>query len=259
MQSSTQERVDRVALVTGGAMGIGQAIATRLASDGAIVVIGDIDFEAAKRTAEVLTSSGGRASAVHLDVASPASIGTAFESIKDQFGRCDILVNNAGTSKLIPFLDLPLDLWHRTMDVNVTGSLLCAQLAARMMIESGWGRIVNIASISGMAAGTGRTAYGTSKAAVIGLTRQIAIELAPHGITANGVAPGPVDTPLTRSLYTDQSRSAYTRRIPARRFGTAEEMAHAVAFLVSQGAAYITGHVLPVDGGFMAAGMLDDD
>jgi NAD(P)-dependent dehydrogenase (short-subunit alcohol dehydrogenase family) len=141
------------------------------------------------------------------------------------------------------------------MNINVTGTLLCSQHAARLMRSRHWGRIVNIASVAGLrAVGVGRTAYGTSKAAVIGLTRQMAVELAEHGITANAVCPGPVDTPMTQVLHSEAFRHQYTVAIPMGRYGSADEIAAAVAYLVSEAAGYVTGIAMPVDGGFMAAG-----
>jgi NAD(P)-dependent dehydrogenase (short-subunit alcohol dehydrogenase family) len=125
------------------------------------------------------------------------------------------------------------------------------------MVKNGWGRIVNISSISGIRAGAGRTAYGTSKSAVIGLTRQMAIELAQHGITVNSVAPGPVDTPMTQAIHSEETRQSYYRLVPMRRYGSTDEIAAAVSFLASDEASYITGHVIPVDGGFVAGGVLD--
>jgi NAD(P)-dependent dehydrogenase (short-subunit alcohol dehydrogenase family) len=143
------------------------------------------------------------------------------------------------------------------MNINLTGTLLCSQRAARLMVLRHWGRIINIASVAGMrAVGKGRTAYGTSKAAVIGLTRQIASELAEHGITANAIAPGPVDTPMTEVLHSPAFREAYTSAIPMKRYGAPDEIAAAVSFLASENAAYITGVAIPVDGGFMSAGAL---
>jgi 3-oxoacyl-[acyl-carrier protein] reductase len=141
------------------------------------------------------------------------------------------------------------------MNVNVTGTLLCAQAAARLMVRQRWGRIVNIASVAGMrAVGSGRTAYGTSKGAVIALTRQMAVELAEHGVTANAVSPGPVDTPMTQALHTARFREEYAKAIPMNRYGTTAEVASAVMYLVSGEATYITGVALPVDGGFLASG-----
>jgi NAD(P)-dependent dehydrogenase (short-subunit alcohol dehydrogenase family) len=193
--------------------------------------------------------------ALRLDVTHAASVEACFAEVDARWGRCDVVVNNAGIARTFPFLDFPLDSWKAHLDVNVTGVLLCAQQGARLMRRRAWGRIINVASVAGMrAVGVGRTGYGTSKAAVIGLTRQMAVELAAHGITANAVAPGPVDTPMTRVLHTDRFREDYSSAIPMRRYGTQEEVAATVAFLASDEASYITGAVLPVDGGFLASG-----
>ena len=245
----------RVAIVTGGAMGIGGQICESLAAAGHQVLVADLDIEAAAATALRLTQAGGKALALAIDVGQPQSIAQAFAQVEQDFGRCDILVNCAGIAKVFPFLDFPLDNFVATMNVNVTGTLLCSQAAARLMLRRRWGRIVNIASVAGMrAVGSGRTAYGTSKAAVIALTRQMAVELAEHGITANAVAPGPVDTPMTRALHTDRFREEYAKAIPMNRYGSTAEIAAAVMYLVSDAASYTSGVVLPVDGGFLASG-----
>lgn len=245
----------RIALVTGAAKGIGAAIADALAEQNLHVLIGDIDQAQAREKAESLRGAGFKASPLRLDVGNPDSVGEAFACIDRDYGRCDIVVNNAGIAKTFPFLEFPLDSWQAHLAINVTGVLLCAQHGARRMMQRRWGRIVNIASVAGMrAVGVGRTGYGTSKAAVIGLTRQMAVELAEHGITANAVAPGPVDTPMTRTLHSPEFRQSYTDAIPMQRYGTPEEIAAAVAYLASDLAAYVTGIVIPVDGGFLASG-----
>ena len=156
----------------------------------------------------------------------------------------------AGIAKTFPFIEFPLDNWLATLNINLTGTLLCSQHAARLMVRRRWGRIINIASVAGMrAVGKGRTAYGTSKAAVIGLTRQIASELAEEGVTANAIAPGPVATPMTDVLHSPEFRAAYTSAIPMKRYGRPEEIASIVSYLASESSAYITGAVIPVDGG----------
>ena len=245
----------RVAVVTGGAKGIGAEVCRRLAAAGHQVLVADVDLEAAQATAHGLRADQGHAVGLAMDVGSPASITQAFEHVEREHGRCDILVNCAGIAKVFAFIDFPLDNFAATMNINVTGTLLCAQAAARLMLRRRWGRIVNIASVAGMrAVGSGRTAYGTSKGAVIALTRQMAVELAEHGITANAVAPGPVDTPMTQLLHTDRFRQEYSKAIPMNRYGTTSEIAAAVMYLVSDDASYTSGVVLPVDGGFLASG-----
>ena len=254
---TAEDSFQRTALVTGSAMGIGLSIARRLASDGYSVIIADINAVAAESAVADLKSAGLNAVFTPMDVGRPEAIAEAFRAIERDHGRCDVLVNNAGIAKTFPFLDFPYDNWVATMNINVTGALLCSQHAARLMTRQGWGRIVNIASVAGeRAVGHGRTAYGVSKAAIIGLTRQMAAELAELGVTSNAVAPGPVSTPMTEVLHSAEFRATYTAAIPAKRYGAPEEIAAAVSFLASEGAGYVNGVVLPVDGGFLAAGAL---
>ncbi len=253
--SMNEEQRKLIALVTGGAAGIGQAISSRLARDGMTVLVADVNLAAASQTAAEIRSSGLDATPIEVNAAEAKSIAGMFDRVETEFGGCDVLVNNAGIAKTFPFLDFPLDIWQLTMTINVTGAMLCGQHAARSMRTRQWGRIVNIASVSGIRASGGRTAYGTSKAALIGLTRQMAIELAPYGITANAIAPGPVDTPMARAAHTPTTREQYTRNIPLSRYGTPEEIASAVSYVTSRESSYITGQVLAVDGGYLAAGL----
>jgi len=252
---SAQNLGGKAAIVTGAAAGIGRAIAEALSAAGAAVAIADL--KGADEAAAALRASGRKAVGIAADVGKEEDCARLVSEAAQALGRVDILVNNAGIAMPRPFLELPLAEFERVMRVNVTGALLCAQHAARRMIaQGGGGRIVNIASISGQRAGIARTAYGTSKAALIQLTRQMALELAPHAITANAIAPGPVETDMVRTAHTPAQREAYGRLVPLGRYGTPEEIAAAALYLVSDAAAYVTGHVLDVDGGFMASGLV---
>jgi 3-oxoacyl-[acyl-carrier protein] reductase len=249
----------KVAIVTGAAAGIGLAIAERLASDGAAVVLADVDLDGAEAACAKIAARGCRALAQRTDVSDAEDVAALVARTLEKLGRLDVLVSNAGIGGTHAFLDEPLEHWNRVLAVNLTGVFLCGQAAARAMVKQGSGRIVNVASISGVRAGSGRTAYGTAKAGVIQLTRQMALELGPLGINVNAVAPGPVETALTLRDHTAETRAAYNALVPLERYGTPQEIAAAVAFLASAEASYINGQTLFVDGGFTAAGMIARD
>jgi NAD(P)-dependent dehydrogenase (short-subunit alcohol dehydrogenase family) len=239
----------RVAIVTGGLSGIGAAIAARFAAEGARVVAADL------AAAEAPLDAGAAIAPLRVDVADEASTTAMAAEVLAAHGRIDILVNSAGFGQDIPFLDTPVAVLDRILAVNLRGTFLAAQACARAMRGAGSGAIVNIGSVSGLAGSSGRAAYGASKGAIVTLTQSMAIDLAEYGIRVNAVAPGPVDTPLTRRVHTPATREAWTRATMLRRYGTPEEIAAAALFLASDEASYVTGHVLPVDGGFIAAGM----
>ncbi|MFJ4156229.1 SDR family NAD(P)-dependent oxidoreductase [Pseudomonas sp. NPDC089752] len=247
---------EKTAFITGAGSGIGEAAALAFASSGVAVAVGDLDIVNAEKVATKITCSGGLAKAFAIDVSCPQSVESAFESAESWYGvNTSILVNSAGIMGVHEFLGYPAELFSKVMAVNVTGAFLCAQRASRNMAKAGVGRIINIASVSAERAGIGRAAYGTSKAALVGLTRQMAMELGPLGITSNAVAPGPVITPLTQASYNAATIDAYESMIPARRLGLLNEITSAIIYLASDDAAYINGVFLPVDGGYLAGGV----
>jgi 3-oxoacyl-[acyl-carrier protein] reductase len=246
---------DKVTLVTGAGDGIGRAIAERFGAEGAKVVVTDIDAEPARRVAEAIVEQGGAARALQLDVREPAQAEAAVALAVTRFGRLDVLVNNAGITDKCPFLETSLELWHRVLAVNLTGTFVCGQAAARAMVGQGSGRIVNIASTSGLRGGQARAAYGASKAAIVNLTETMAIELAPHGILVNALAPGPIETRATAGMVLGP---ALLPRLALKRMGAPSEVAAAALFLASDDCSFTTGHVLTVDGGFTATGMVEN-
>jgi 3-oxoacyl-[acyl-carrier protein] reductase len=249
---------NKTVVITGAGRGIGRQIALRFGAEGARVVIADLSEEHARVVAAEITAAGGTAEAVGVDVGDPASASAMVEAAREKFGRVDVLVNNAGIGSNQLVLEMSVTEWERNLRVNLTGTFLCAQAAARVMVKQGAGRIINIASISGQRGGVGRAAYGAAKAGVILLTRVMAVELASQGVLVNAIAPGPVDTEQSRGTHTPATRRSYLDRIPTRRYGTADEIAGGVLFLASQDASWVNGHVLNVDGGFDAAGLMFD-
>ncbi|MGN6773716.1 SDR family NAD(P)-dependent oxidoreductase [Rhizobium sp.] len=243
----------RTAVVTGAGRGIGLAIAEAYVREGANVVIVDRDLEVANEAAERL---GQRTLAVRADISVSEDVETIVKESVGRFGTVDILVNNAGVGATTLFLESSREEFERVVRINLTGTFLVAQAFARIMAAKGYGRIINIASLSGQKGGVGRSAYGASKAGVELLTKVMAVELAESGINVNNIAPGPILTEVSKVMHTVETRDAYHRLVPQRRYGEPSEIADAAVFLASDDAAYITGHTLNVDGGFLAAGLM---
>jgi meso-butanediol dehydrogenase / (S,S)-butanediol dehydrogenase / diacetyl reductase len=243
-----------VAVVTGGARGIGLAIAERFLAQGHRVALLDIDARTLRATEKRLDDPR-RVLAIRCDVSKEAQVKAAVRKVAGAFGRIDALVNNAGIAIFKPILETSLAEWTRVLTVNLHGAFICSQACVPIMLKAGGGAIVNIASISGLRASTLRVAYGTSKAGLIHLTRQQAAELGAVGIRSNCIAPGPVDTAMAKLVHTVAIRQDYHDVIPLNRYGTTEEIASAAVFLCSPEAGYINGQTLAVDGGFEATGV----
>jgi NAD(P)-dependent dehydrogenase (short-subunit alcohol dehydrogenase family) len=244
----------RVALVTGAARGLGLAAATRFLQDGWQVAMLDILGDTLRSAVEAL-DGGADTLALEADVSDPEAVTAAVRKAHRTFGRIDALVNNAGIAVFKPLLEVTLEDWQSVLAVNLTGPFLMTQAVAPIMRDQGGGAIVNITSISGLRASTLRVAYGTSKAGLAHLTKQQAAELGQYRIRVNAVAPGPVDTAMAKAVHTPAIRADYHDHIPLNRYGLESELANAICFLCGDQAAYITGQILAVDGGFDATGV----
>ncbi len=241
--------MSRVALVTGGSRGIGRAIALRLAADGhAVAVNYAANGAAAEEVVETITANGGTAIAVRADVGDTDAVTAMFETVEEHLGRVEVLVNNAGITRDDLLLRMGPEAWDQVIETNLRSVYLCSRAAMRGMLRSRWGRIISVGSISGISGNAGQANYAASKAGIIGFSKSIAREIGSRNITVNVVAPGFIETDMTKGLGTEIAEEV-TRRVAVGRLGRPEEIAAAVGYLASDDAAYVTGQTLVVDGG----------
>lgn len=238
----------QVAIVTGGARGIGRAIAEGLARKGVNLAIADISPDSAGETAKEFQKLGVKTTAIRLDVSKSGEVVKAFEDTVAELGRIDILINNAGITKDGLILRMKEEDWDSVIDINLKGVFLCSKEAVKVMMKQRYGRIINIASVVAFMGNPGQANYSASKAGIVGLTKTTAIEYAGRGITVNAVAPGFISTAMTDAL-TENVRQEMLKSIPVGKFGSVEDVANAVVFLASPDTGYITGQVIHVNGG----------
>ncbi len=244
---------DKVAIVTGAGRGIGRGIVEKLAAEGARVVVSDIDEGSARETARAI---GGESVGLRADVTSKESVEAMVKEVMDRFGRVDVLVNNAGWDKVGPFLKSDEPDWEKVIAINLYGTLHCCKAVLPVMVDQGYGKVVNIGSDAGRVGSSGEAVYSAAKGGIIAFTKTLAREMARYKINVNCVCPGPADTPLFAEIGEENPklREALQKAIPFRRLARPEDVANAVAFLVSDEAEYITGQTLSVSGGLTMAG-----
>lgn len=238
----------KVAIVTGGGQGIGRCIALRLAKEAAKIAIFDLNRQLARAVVEEIATDKTEAVFFRVDVSSMEEVKQAVNQTIDKFRHIDILVNNAGINKDKLLLRMEDEDWGRVLQTNLTGTFNCMKVVLRSMVKNRYGRIVNVSSVVGIRGNVGQANYAASKAGIIGLTKSVAREVARYGVTVNAVAPGFIDTPMTRKLG-EEKRQEFISQIPMGREGTPEEVADAVSYLVREEAAYITGEIVRIDGG----------
>ncbi|KPL19510.1 MAG: hypothetical protein AMJ92_02590 [candidate division Zixibacteria bacterium SM23_81] len=241
---------DKVAVVTGAGRGIGRTIALQLAREGASLVCWDIEEESVVQTAREVEAMGSLGLSFRVDVAQFNQVSSAVEQILGRFSRIDILVNNAGITRDNLLARMSEEEWNQVLDVNLKGTFNCTKAVVKQMMKQRSGRIVNIASVVGLMGNAGQVNYCASKAGIIGFTKAVAKELASRAITVNAVAPGFIETEMTKGLG-DRGRETFLKAIPLRRLGKPEDVALLVSFLVSEDAGYVTGQVINVDGGLL--------
>lgn len=239
---------DRVALITGSGRGIGKAIALRLAREGATIVINDLKKEFTTQASEEITALGVPVLAVPADVSSSESVNAMIEAVMAEYGRLDILINNAGIAQDQILMRMTDEQWDRVIAIDLKSVFLCTRAAIKHMMKAKYGRIVSLASVVGIMGNPGQSNYAAAKAGIIGFTRSMAREVGSRGITVNALAPGFIETDMTAQLSVKQ-REELAARIPLGYLGTPEDVANACAFLASDDARYISGHVITVDGG----------
>ena len=245
---------DKIALITGGASGIGLAAAKKLSQYGAIIIIADQNIDNKEKAMNTLQTNDNLF--LQVDVSKPESVTNMIKEIINKYNRIDILIHSAGIGVEKLFLETTTNEWNKIINIDLSGTFYCAQACAKEMVKQQYGRIVSLASTAGIRGGTGRAAYGAAKGGVIALTKVMAVELAQYNITVNALAPGAIETELVAKMHSAETRKVYKASIPMNRYGTPEETANAAIFLASDNAKYITGQILGVDGGFLSAGII---